>query len=110
MSLTIETEQETDGRWIAEVTGIPGALAYGATREDAISRVHSLAVAVIADRAEVGWEYEDGVFVVTIPELPGCMAHGNSEDEARANAQGAIRLRLETELEDPLPAPKSFDG
>jgi predicted RNase H-like HicB family nuclease len=107
---TIESEQETDGRWIAEVTGIPGALAYGTTREEAISRVHALAAAVVADRSEVGWEYEDGVFVVTVPELPGCMAHGDSEEEARANAQRAIRLWLDTEFEDPLPAPKSFDG
>ena len=54
MSLTIEAEQETDGRWIAEVTGIPGALAYGITREDAISRVQALAAAIAADRIEHG--------------------------------------------------------
>jgi len=29
MQLTIETEQEADGRWIAEVPQLPGVLVYG---------------------------------------------------------------------------------
>jgi predicted RNase H-like HicB family nuclease len=36
MEYTIETEQEVDGRWIAEVVEVPGALAYGQTKEEAI--------------------------------------------------------------------------
>ena len=54
MNLAIETEQETDGRWIAEIAQIPGALAYGATRDEAISRVEALALRVLADRIELG--------------------------------------------------------
>jgi predicted RNase H-like HicB family nuclease len=47
----IELDQETDGRWIADVPALPGVLAYGATREDAIARVEALALRVLADRA-----------------------------------------------------------
>jgi predicted RNase H-like HicB family nuclease len=50
MNLAVETEQETDGRWIAEIPQIPGALAYGADRGEAIARVEALALRVLADR------------------------------------------------------------
>lgn len=43
MQLRIETEQEIDGRWIAELPDLPGALAYGNTRENAIAKVQALA-------------------------------------------------------------------
>ena len=52
MHLTIETEAETDGRWIAEVRDLPGVLAYGSTREEAIARAEALALRVLADRLE----------------------------------------------------------
>ena len=48
----IELDEETDGRWIAEVVALPGVLAYGATREEAIARVEVLALRVLADRLE----------------------------------------------------------
>ena len=54
MNLAVETEQETDGRWIAEIPQIPGALAYGSDRREAISRVEALALRVLADRLEHG--------------------------------------------------------
>ena len=54
MNLAVETEQETDGRWIAEIPQIPGALAYGADRREAIARVEALALRVLADRLEHG--------------------------------------------------------
>jgi len=54
LNFQIETEQEEDGRWIAEVIGTPGVLVYGETVEDAIARVQSLALRVIADREEIG--------------------------------------------------------
>ena len=60
--MRIELEREEDGRWIAEVVELPGALAYGQTREDAILKAKALALRVIADRLEHG---ED------IPELDG---------------------------------------
>ena len=51
---TVDLEQEADGRWIAEVTELPGCLVYGATRDEAFSRVVALALHVLADRIEHG--------------------------------------------------------
>jgi predicted RNase H-like HicB family nuclease len=63
---TIETEQEEDGRWIAEVTELPGVLAYGQTRQEAVERSQVLALRVLADRLEHGEDVPqmDGVFSV----------------------------------------------
>jgi predicted RNase H-like HicB family nuclease len=52
MKLTIELEQEDDGRWIAEVLDLPGVLAYGQSREEALAHVQALALRVLADRIE----------------------------------------------------------
>jgi predicted RNase H-like HicB family nuclease len=49
---TIEIEQETDGRWLAEVVELPGTLAYGSSQDEAIARVQALALRVVADRLE----------------------------------------------------------
>lgn len=54
MNLTVETEREDDGRWIGEVPAMPGVLAYGQTRDEAIARVEALALRVLADRLEHG--------------------------------------------------------
>lgn len=54
MNFIFELEQEDDGRWIAEVIDLPGVLAYGQTREEAIARVKALALRVLADRLEHG--------------------------------------------------------
>ena len=52
MKVTIEYEQETDGRWLAEVLELPGVLAYGRTPEEAMSRVQALGLRVLAERLE----------------------------------------------------------
>jgi predicted RNase H-like HicB family nuclease len=54
MKFLIEVEQEDDGRWIAEIPDLPGVLAYGTSREDAIGRAQALALRVLADRIEHG--------------------------------------------------------
>ncbi|BBC25310.1 MULTISPECIES: type II toxin-antitoxin system HicB family antitoxin [unclassified Pseudanabaena] len=51
---TIETEQEEDGRWIAEILEISGALVYGNSQQQAIAHVQALALRVIADKLEHG--------------------------------------------------------
>jgi predicted RNase H-like HicB family nuclease len=56
MRLTIEFEQEEDGRWIAEIPALPGALAYGSNKKEALDRVASLALRILADRIEHGEE------------------------------------------------------
>jgi predicted RNase H-like HicB family nuclease len=53
VTFRIEIEQEEDGRWIAEIPEIPGAMVYGASREDAVSRVEALALRVLAERIVV---------------------------------------------------------
>ena len=54
MNLTLETEQEDDGRWVAEVPQLSGVLAYGATREEAMSKAEVLALRVLAEQLEHG--------------------------------------------------------
>jgi predicted RNase H-like HicB family nuclease len=52
--LRIEVEEETDGRFIAEVPDLPGVMAYGQSRKEAIIKVEALALRVLADRVENG--------------------------------------------------------
>ena len=48
----IETERETDGRWIAEIVDVPGVMAYGTTEKEAMASAQALALRVLADRIE----------------------------------------------------------
>ena len=66
--MKIEIEQETDNRWIAEVPDLPGVMVYGDSRNQAISKVQTLALRVIADRLEHGEH---------IPELKELFAVGS---------------------------------
>lgn len=50
----VEVEQEADGRWIADVTDLPGVMTYGATRGEAVTRTQALALRVLAERLEHG--------------------------------------------------------
>ena len=54
------------------------------------------------------WSEEDSAFVAEVPELPGCAAHGVTQEAALASAQKAIRLWIDTakEFGDPVPTPK----
>jgi len=54
------------------------------------------------------WSEEDQAFVAEVPELPGCAAHGATQQAALASAQEAIRLWIDTAQEcgDPVPEPK----
>ncbi|MBI5635215.1 MAG: type II toxin-antitoxin system HicB family antitoxin [Nitrospirae bacterium] len=54
MNLSIEYEQEVDGRWIAEVPELPGVLVYGTTADEAMSKAEVLALRVLAERLETG--------------------------------------------------------
>ncbi len=65
---TVDIEQETDGRWIGEVSELAGVMVYGESREEAVAKAKALAFRVLADRLEHG---ED------IPEIRGVFAvHG----------------------------------
>jgi predicted RNase H-like HicB family nuclease len=52
MNLTFDTDQEDDGRWLAEVPELPGVMAYGATEREAIAKAEALALRVLAERLE----------------------------------------------------------
>jgi predicted RNase H-like HicB family nuclease len=52
MNFTIECEQETDGRWLAEVPQLPGVMCYGRDSDDAITKVEVLALRAMAERID----------------------------------------------------------
>jgi predicted RNase H-like HicB family nuclease len=67
VSMKIEIDREDDGRWIAEVPDLPGVMAYGTSREEAISRVKALALRVLADRLDNGEEIPELGAVFAVP-------------------------------------------
>jgi predicted RNase H-like HicB family nuclease len=54
----------------------------------------------------IWWSVEDEAFLVDVPELPGCMAHGDTRMTAIKNAEDAIELWIKTAQEDSLPVPR----
>jgi predicted RNase H-like HicB family nuclease len=52
--LTVDVDREDDGRWLAEVLELPGVLAYGESRDEAVERAQALSLRVLADRLEHG--------------------------------------------------------
>jgi predicted RNase H-like HicB family nuclease len=54
----------------------------------------------------VFWDNMDKIFVVDVPELPGCMAHGKTKAEAIKNADAAVDLWISTAKEDGVPIPE----
>jgi predicted RNase H-like HicB family nuclease len=65
--MIIEIDREDDGRWIAEVPDLPGVMAYGQSREEAVARAKALALQVMADRLEHGEEIPELLDVFAIP-------------------------------------------
>jgi predicted RNase H-like HicB family nuclease len=64
--MRVETEIEDDGRWIADVPALPGAMAYGSSRAEAISRVEALVLRILADRVENGEDAPELEAVFTV--------------------------------------------
>ncbi len=83
---TIEIEREEDGRWIAEVVDLPGVIAYGESRQQAIDRVQALSLRVLADRLEHG----EGV-----PDMAAVFAVAPRADSRRRKHAGYSRLYSE---------------
>lgn len=54
MKFTIESEQEEDGRWLAEVLELPGVMVYGQTKQEALAKAQALALRALAERLEHG--------------------------------------------------------
>lgn len=70
MEFEIVFDREEDGRWIAEISSLPGVLAYGATQAEARSKVEALALRVVADRIEVEQSSPDSVRIATAQAEP----------------------------------------
>jgi len=68
MKFNVEIDREEDGRWIAEVIDLPGSLAYGQTREEAVARAEALALRIMADRLENGESLPNVENVFSVPE------------------------------------------
>ena len=66
MHYTLECEREDDGRWLAEVVGLPGVLAYGSSQEQAMAKAEALALRVIAEQLEHG-EAKALTFSIALP-------------------------------------------
>ena len=64
--MQIEVEIENDGRFIAEVAAIPGAMVYGDTADEAVRRVESLVLRILADRIDAGEDSEELEEVFTV--------------------------------------------
>mgnify|MGYP006294580557 FL=1 len=54
MTFNLEVEQEDDGRWLAEVVELPGAMAYGASAAEAMAKAEALALRALAEQLEQG--------------------------------------------------------
>ena len=54
MNFTLDCEREEDGRWLAEVTQLPGVMAYGGSANEAMAKAEVLALRVLAERLEHG--------------------------------------------------------
>jgi predicted RNase H-like HicB family nuclease len=54
MKYTVESEQEEDGRWLAEVLELPGVMVYAPTRQEALAKAQALALRALAERLEHG--------------------------------------------------------
>lgn len=64
MNLSIECEQEQDGRWLAEVPQLPGVLVYGDTADEAMRKAETLALRVLAERLEIGEGRPESITII----------------------------------------------
>jgi predicted RNase H-like HicB family nuclease len=67
LRLQFEIERETDGRWIAEIPEVPGAMAYGTTVEEAKAKAYALALYAVADDVEHSKDIPDSISVLHVP-------------------------------------------
>ena len=62
--IRVEVEREDDGRYLASIPDLPGVMAYGSAEEDAIRKVQSIALQVLADMVESGEDVPDSLKVL----------------------------------------------
>ncbi len=67
MRFQFEIEREEDGRWIAEIPEVSGAIAYGETEEEAKAKAYALALYAVADDVEKSKKIPDTISILHIP-------------------------------------------
>lgn len=68
--------------------------------------IQSSAFSILSIKMKIWWSAEDAAYVVDVPELPSCMAHGATRQEAIKNAEDAIKFWIKTAKEDGLEIPQ----
>ena len=63
MDIRIETEQEEDGRWLTEVIGLPGVMAYGTSKLQAMAKAEALAFRALAERLEHNESHPENIYI-----------------------------------------------
>jgi predicted RNase H-like HicB family nuclease len=66
LKFKIELDREQDGRWIAEIGSLPGVMAYGKSKQEAVAKVKALALRVLADEVEKEGKYSTRALDVSI--------------------------------------------
>jgi predicted RNase H-like HicB family nuclease len=110
MRLTIELNSEDDGRYVAEVTELPGVIAYGDTEEETIKKVKELAIKAIAERIEIKIEVksirlnvivfkDDEYYISYCPSLKLC-GSGDTEAEALKSFEILLEEYIRDTTED----------
>ena len=66
MQFQLECEREEDGRWLAEISALPGVLAYGTSANEAMARAEVLALRVLAEQLELG-EAQPSSISISLP-------------------------------------------
>ncbi len=102
MLFTIELEREEDGRWIGDVPALPGVMAYGQTREEALAAVQALALRVLADRLEHGEAVPDELLNVSFVTANKAMAEliRRKRIENLKSLSGKILIDLSPSIKD----------
>ena len=62
-----QVDRETDGRWIAEIPEVPGAMAYGSSEDEAKAKAYALALYAIADDVEKSKDIPESISIPTVP-------------------------------------------
>jgi predicted RNase H-like HicB family nuclease len=106
--MALEIRRGADGRWVAEIPGVPGAIAYGATAEDAKRAALVMALRVVADRIEQGQTIPDAL-MAAFAVLQDVLEQGGST--ATTRVLGTV-LRIGSQLKQratgqPILPPKS---
>lgn len=66
MRFNFEIERESDGRWVAEIPEVPGAMAYGSSEEEAKAKAYALALYSIADDVEKSKNIPESISILPV--------------------------------------------